>query len=157
MLCVSNYDIVYTFSVKVQGGSPQFYNTFKFFEKMGYKSTEVGMQISFGKGGEKFWTNVFPSELVAKHASNIKKFGRVLKIIKMLEPLFAVMSVQAMLKLFRFPQDFGDRLIYPLIALFMVCNSCLILSRSQFNRYTTFREREIRLHTSRQLYLKDFS
>ncbi|KAL5523247.1 hypothetical protein ACEPAF_1514 [Sanghuangporus sanghuang] len=103
----------------VQGGSPQFYNTFKFFEKLGFRSTEVGMQISFGKGEEKFWTNVFPSELVAKHADNIKKFGRVLKIIKCLEPLFAIMSVQAMLKLFRFPQDFGDRLIYPLIALFM--------------------------------------
>ena len=87
---------------------------------MGFKSTEVGMQISFGKGEEKFWTNVFPSELVAKHTSNIKKFGRILKIIKIFEPFFAVMSVQAMLKLFRFPQDFGDRLIYPLIALFMV-------------------------------------
>jgi hypothetical protein len=61
------------------------------------------MQISFGKGQEQFWTNVFPSELVAKHADNIKKFGRVLNVIKKLEPLFAVMSVQAMLKLFRFP------------------------------------------------------
>ena len=51
---------------------------------MGYKSTEVGMQISFGKGQEKFWTNVFPSELVAKHADDIKKFGRVLQVIKKL-------------------------------------------------------------------------
>ncbi|KAH8108787.1 FAD/NAD-binding domain-containing protein [Phellopilus nigrolimitatus] len=103
----------------VQGGSPQFYNTYKIFEKMGFKSTEVGMQISFGKGEEKFWTNVFPSELVAEHTEDIKKFGRVLKLVKRLEPLFAVMSVQAMLKLFRFPKDFGDRLIFPLIALFM--------------------------------------
>lgn len=62
------------------------------------------MQISFGKGEEKFWTNVFPSELVAKHADNIKKFGKALKVIKKAEPLFAVMSVDAMLKLFRFPQ-----------------------------------------------------
>lgn len=87
---------------------------------MGFKSTEVGMQISFGKGEEQFWTNTFPSELVAEHAQNIKKFGRVLKIIKRFEPIFAIMSVQAMLKLFRFPKDFGDRLIFPLIALFMV-------------------------------------
>lgn len=71
---------------------------------MGFKSTNVDMQISFGKGEEKFWTNVFPSELVAKHTANIKKFGRVLKIIKTFEPIFAVMSVQAMLKLFRFPR-----------------------------------------------------
>ena len=103
----------------VQGGSPQFYNTYRFFEEVGFRSTEVDMQISFGKG-EKFWTNVFPSELVAKHAKDIRKFGRVLKIIKMLEPVFAVISVQAMLSLFRFPKDFGNRLIYPLIALFMV-------------------------------------
>lgn len=87
----------------MQGGSPQFYNTYKLFETFGYESTDVGMQISFGKGQEQFWTNVFPSELVAKHADNIKKFGRVLNVIKKLEPLFAVMSVQAMLKLFRFP------------------------------------------------------
>ncbi len=71
---------------------------------MGFTSTDVGMQISFGKGEEKFWTNVFPSELVAKHADNIKKFGKALKVIKKAEPLFAVMSVDAMLKLFRFPR-----------------------------------------------------
>ncbi|TDL22755.1 FAD/NAD-binding domain-containing protein [Rickenella mellea] len=103
----------------VQGGSPQFFNTYKFFEKIGFTSTDVGMQISFGKGPETFWTNVFPSELVAKHAKDIERFGRVLKVIKVLEPVFAVMSVQAMLRLFRFPTEFGDRLIYPLIALFM--------------------------------------
>lgn len=87
---------------------------------MGFKSTEVGMQISFGKGKDEFWTNIFPSELVAEHAEDIKKFGRTLKIIKCFEPMFAVVSVQAMLKMFRYPKEFGDRLIFPLIALFMV-------------------------------------
>lgn len=82
------------------------------------------MQISFGKGQEKFWTNVFPSELVAKHSKDIQKFGRVLNIIKRFEPIFAVISVQAMLKMFNFPRDFGDRLIFPLIALFMVRFTC---------------------------------
>ena len=93
------------------------------------------MQISFGKGNEQFWTNIFPSELVAKHAENIKKFGRVLKIIKRFEPTFAVMSVQAMLKLFRFPKDFGDRLIFPLIALFMVRSLIIYATRSLDENY----------------------
>jgi len=62
------------------------------------------MQISFGRGVDQFWTNVFPSELVAKHEENIKRFGKVLQTVKKLEVVFAVVSVQGMLKLFRFPQ-----------------------------------------------------
>ena len=86
-----------------------------------YDSSSVDMQISFGKGKSQFWTNVFPSELVAQHRADIRKFGRVLKVIGVMEPLFAVMSVKAMLGLFGFPREFGERLVYPLIALFMVC------------------------------------
>ena len=99
----------------MQGGSPQFFNTYKFFEQFGsspssdsnskseFASTNIDMQISFGKGPAQFWTNVFPSELVSTHRANIRKFGRVLKVIKALEPLFAVVSVQAMLRIFGFP------------------------------------------------------
>lgn len=58
----------------VQGASPVFHNTFRMFEDtLGYKATEVGMQISFGKGKESFWSNVFPSELVDQHREDIKK------------------------------------------------------------------------------------
>ena len=37
-----------------------------------------------------------------RFSDDIKKFGRVLKIIKTFEPLFAMISVSAMLKMFRF-------------------------------------------------------
>ena len=58
----------------VQGASPVFYNTFKMFEDtLGFKATKVGMQISFGKGKDEFWSNVFPSELVEHFSEDIKK------------------------------------------------------------------------------------
>lgn len=54
--------------------SPVFHNTFKMFEQvLGYKASEVQMQISFGKGKEEFWSNVFPSELVDHFKEDIKK------------------------------------------------------------------------------------
>lgn len=46
------------------GASPVFYNVFKLFELLGFESTEVGMQCSFGKGEDEFWSNVFPSEVI---------------------------------------------------------------------------------------------
>lgn len=74
-----------------------FYNVFKMFERLGFASTEVGMQCSFGKG-EEFWTNVFPSEVIdqcvlvfpvpgaiaddhpLRFSADIKRFGRVLNM-----------------------------------------------------------------------------
>lgn len=58
----------------VQGCSPVFFNTMKMFEEtLGFKASDVGMQISFGKGKETFWSNVFPSELVEEFKDDIKK------------------------------------------------------------------------------------
>ncbi|KAF9534035.1 FAD/NAD-P-binding domain-containing protein [Crepidotus variabilis] len=103
----------------VQGASPVFHNTYAIFEKLGYKASEVDMQVSFGKDPEKdFWTNVFPSRVIDKHKNDIKKFGKALKVIKFLEPLFAVISVSAMLRMFGFSKEFGDVIVFPLVALF---------------------------------------
>lgn len=55
--------------------------------------------------------------------ADIKRFGKVLKIIKTFEPVFALMSVQAMLSLFRFSDDFGETIVFPLVALFFVSSS----------------------------------
>lgn len=55
--------------------------------------------------------------------SDIKRFGKVLKIIKTFEPVFALMSVQQMLSLFRFSNDFGEVIVFPLVALFFVSRS----------------------------------
>ncbi|KAM0786595.1 hypothetical protein ACM66B_002049 [Microbotryomycetes sp. NB124-2] len=102
----------------VQGASPVFYNTFKVFEELGFGSSQVGMQISFGKNEDEFWSNVFPTPVIDKYQSDIKRFGKVLNIIKTFEPVFAMMSVETMLKLFRFSNDFGEVIVYPLVALF---------------------------------------
>ncbi|KAH9941001.1 FAD/NAD-P-binding domain-containing protein [Amylocystis lapponica] len=118
----------------VQGCSPVFANTMRMFRMLGFEPTEVGMQISFGKG-EDFWTNVFPTELTSKFQADIAKFGRALSVIKTLEPIFAVMPVHAMLKIFNFSTDFGEKMVYPLVALFFGTGnqtpyiSCAILER----------------------------
>jgi len=75
------------------------------------------MQVAFGKD-ENYWSNVYPTQLSRSFAKDIKKFGRALKIIKAFEPIFALMPVHKMLKVFRFSPDFGERMIYPLVALF---------------------------------------
>lgn len=74
-------------------------------------------RISFGKDKD-FWTNVYPSELTAQFQKDIAKFGSALKIIKKLEFLFALIPVHVMLRLFRFSKDFGEKMVYPLVALF---------------------------------------
>jgi hypothetical protein len=87
------------------------------FKLLGYDCSPVGMQISFGKSTT-FWSNVFPSPLIRHFESDIRKLGRALKTIKRLEPVFAFISIRRMLSLFRFNADFGDRMVYPLAALF---------------------------------------
>ncbi|RDB29149.1 hypothetical protein Hypma_014944 [Hypsizygus marmoreus] len=103
----------------VQGASPVFHNTYAMFEKLGFSASKVGMQVSFGKDPEtEFWSNVFPSQVTDKFRADIKKFGTVLKIIKALEPVFAVISVSLMLLIFRFSKEFGEVMVFPLVALF---------------------------------------
>ncbi|KAM5530388.1 hypothetical protein V8D89_015949 [Ganoderma adspersum] len=101
----------------VQGCSPAFANSLRIFRTLGFEATEVGMQISFGKG-HNFWSNVFPSKLVAEYQEDIVKFGRALSVIKTLEPAFAIIPVHAMLRIFNFSSGFGERMVYPLVALF---------------------------------------
>ncbi|KAK4701440.1 hypothetical protein P7C70_g4790, partial [Phenoliferia sp. Uapishka_3] len=101
----------------VQGASPVFANTFTMFETLGFFSTEIGMQCSFGSGSD-FWSNVFPSQVIDEFRPDIERFGKVLNIIKTFEPVFALISVQAMLNLFRFQPRFGEVIVFPLVALF---------------------------------------
>ncbi|VDC07912.1 unnamed protein product [Peniophora sp. CBMAI 1063] len=118
----------------VQGCSPQFANTIRMFRELGFNASPVGMQISFSKG-EDFWSNVFPSPLTEQFQKDIKKFGKVLGIIKKTEVLFAFVPVHAMLRMFRFSNDFGEKMVYPLVALFFGTGnqtpyiSCAILER----------------------------
>lgn len=91
--------------------------------------------MAFGKGPDQFWTNCFPSPLVDKFSSDIKKFGKVLKIIKWTMPVMGIIPIRIMLRMFFFNKDFGDKMVYPLIALFLGTGnqtanvSCAILER----------------------------
>ncbi|KAJ5712410.1 hypothetical protein N7493_008878 [Penicillium malachiteum] len=103
----------------VQGGSAIFRHTFRFFRQYGHEPQPVKLQVSFGKGPNSFWTNVFPSPLVDQHSREIKKLGRVLKCIKYLMPILGVMPVKVILRLFGFSRDFSNRMVLPLLALFL--------------------------------------
>ncbi|CAL3965959.1 hypothetical protein PZA11_002770 [Diplocarpon coronariae] len=119
----------------VQGGSPIFKHTFNFFKKYGHEPQEVKLQVAFGKGPDGFWTNCFPSNLVNNFSADIRKFGRVLKIIKWTMPVLGLVPIRLMLRIFFFSKDFGDKMVYPLIALFLGTGnqtanvSCAILER----------------------------
>ncbi|PHH89171.1 hypothetical protein CDD83_6565 [Cordyceps sp. RAO-2017] len=103
----------------VQGGSQIFKHTFNFFRQQGYPPQEVQLQVAFGRGEAGFWTNVFPSKLIQRYAGDIKKFGLFLKVIKWTMPVLGLVPISIMLRLFFFSKDFGDKMVYPLIALFL--------------------------------------
>jgi len=79
----------------------------------------VKLQVAFGKGKDGFWTNCFPSPLVDQFSGDIRKFGRVLKIIKYTMPILGLVPIRIMLRMFFFSKDFGDKMVFPLIALFL--------------------------------------
>ena len=119
----------------VQGGSTIFRHTFNFFRKYGHEPQEVKLQVAFGKGPDGFWTNVFPSQLVDHYSADIKKFGKVLNLIRWFMPVLGLIPIKVMLRLFFFSKDFGDKMVYPLIALFLGTGNqtanvaCAILER----------------------------
>lgn len=103
----------------VQGGSGIFRHTFAYFKQQGHEPHEVKLQISFGKGEGEFWSNVFPSQLVEKCQGDIKRFGMVLRIIKFFEIFFAFVPVTITLRMFMFSREFSDKMVLPLMALFL--------------------------------------
>ena len=103
----------------VQGGSPAFKHTFNFFQKYGHEPEDVKLQVAFGKGKDSFWTNCFPSPLVDRFSADIRKFGKVLKLIKWTMPILGLIPIRIMLRMFFFNQEFGEKMVFPLIALFL--------------------------------------
>lgn len=61
---------------------------------------------------------MFPSPLTERFAADVRKFGRVLNIVKLFEVVLALLPIYALLRLFRLSKDFGERMVYPLAALF---------------------------------------
>lgn len=96
-----------------------FKHTFNFFEQHGYPAQKVKLQVAFGKGSDRFWTNVFPSVLVQEFASDIRRFGLFLRVVKWTLPILGLVPISIMLRLFFFKKEFGNKMVYPLIALFL--------------------------------------
>ncbi|EIW68152.1 hypothetical protein TREMEDRAFT_33043 [Tremella mesenterica DSM 1558] len=102
----------------VQGGSHIYSHTFYQFRKFGYEAEPVDLQVSFGKG-DKFWSNLFPTNLVASHAKDIARFESAVKWFRRLEVIWAVVPIKISLKLWGLSEQFINYMIYPSLALFL--------------------------------------
>jgi len=70
------------------------------------------LQVSFGKG-DKFWTNLFPTKLVAKHQKDIKRFNTAIKWMRRLEVLFALIPIKISLKMWGLSDEFINFMVLP--------------------------------------------
>jgi hypothetical protein len=102
----------------VQGGSRIFHHTMTSFARQGYRADPVKLQVSFGKD-DTFWTNVFPTKLLAEHQKEIARFNTMLKITRMFEIFFALIPIKLLTKLFRFSDIFANSVALPMVALFL--------------------------------------
>ncbi|KAF2089795.1 flavin-containing amine oxidasedehydrogenase-like protein [Saccharata proteae CBS 121410] len=102
----------------VQGGSYIFHHTMTMFARQGHHADPVKLQVSFGKD-ETFWTNVFPTKLLERHQKEIKRFVRMLSLIRWFEVFFAMLPIKYLMKLFRFSSEFANTVALPMIALFL--------------------------------------
>ncbi|KAF2691616.1 FAD/NAD(P)-binding domain-containing protein [Lentithecium fluviatile CBS 122367] len=102
----------------VQGGSYIFHHTMTMFARQGYHADPVKLQVSFGKD-DIFWSNVFPTKLLARHQSEIKRFKRMLSIIRWFEIFFALIPIKYLMKIFFFSDEFSNTVILPMVALFL--------------------------------------
>lgn len=102
----------------VQGGSYIFHHTMTMFARNGFWADPVKLQVSFGKG-EQFWSNVYPTRLLEKHAGEVKRFFTMLKIVRALEFFFALMPIKYLVKLFWFSAEFANIVALPMVALFL--------------------------------------
>ena len=102
----------------VQGGSYIFHHTMTMFARNGFWADPVKLQVSFGKG-EQFWSNVYPTKLLEKHAGEVKRFYWMIKIVRTFEVLFAMLPIKYLVKLFRFSDEFANIIALPMVALFL--------------------------------------
>lgn len=102
----------------VQGGSYIFHHTMTMFARNGFWADPVKLQVSFGKD-DQFWTNVFPTKMLKKHASEVKRFFYMLKIIRTFEIFFALLPIKYLVKLFWFSTEFANVVALPMVALFL--------------------------------------
>eukprot|EP00931_Biecheleriopsis_adriatica_P042437 TRINITY_DN24194_c0_g1_i2.p1 TRINITY_DN24194_c0_g1~~TRINITY_DN24194_c0_g1_i2.p1 ORF type:complete len:479 (+),score=92.73 TRINITY_DN24194_c0_g1_i2:77-1513(+) len=102
----------------VQGGSPASHqNTVELMKVFGVEVCKARLDVSFGKGKHN-WKNYEGKPLQEQLRAETRSFGRILRWISRLEFLTIFMSIEFILKLCRFSDDFRYRMVYPLVALF---------------------------------------
>lgn len=105
----------------VQGGATSYRNSVMLHQEFGFETEPVGFRVCFGKG-EYAWNNYAEdkqlSPLLQKLGPEIARFGRLLKWVTRFELIFIFVPIEGLLKAFRFSADFGDHMVYPLVALF---------------------------------------
>lgn len=102
----------------VQGGSYIFHHTMTMFARQGHRADPVNLHVSFGKD-DIFWTNVFPTDLLARHQAEIKRFKRMMTFSRWFEVIFALIPIKYMFKLWMFSEEFTNTVAMPMIALFL--------------------------------------
>ncbi|KAI1416483.1 FAD/NAD(P)-binding domain-containing protein [Hypoxylon sp. FL1857] len=102
----------------VQGGSYIFHHTVTMFHRQGFHADPVDLQVSFGKD-ETFWSNVFPTKLLARHTKEVRRLPTVLKLMRWFEIFFALLPLKLVFKLFRFSEEFTNIISLPMAALFL--------------------------------------
>ena len=108
------------FNDGVQGGAPSYRNTLRLLSELGLASgvSWVDMTVSFGTG-ERNWSNVGPaSELAQRCASDVARFGALLRRVARFEWYYAFVPVASLLRRNGFSAEFADAMVYPLTALF---------------------------------------
>ncbi|KAI5921249.1 hypothetical protein F4810DRAFT_678980 [Camillea tinctor] len=102
----------------VQGGSYIFHHTLTMFQRQGFHADPVKLQVSFGKDS-KFWTNVFPTDLLVRHRKEVKRLVTMLRIMRLFEVFFALLPLRLVFRLFLFSEDFINAVALPMTALFL--------------------------------------
>ena len=102
----------------VQGGSPAAHaNTIELMRTFGVEVGPTKLDVSFGKG-EYNWKNYEEKPLQRRLASETRRFGIVLKWLSRFEFLTIFLSIDFVLRVLRFSNEFRHRMVYPLVALF---------------------------------------
>ena len=105
----------------VQGGSSSYRNSILLHRQVGYEPSPVNMRVSFGQES-RAWTNYLPAESngeeIQQLENEITRFGRYLKLISWLEPIFIFIPIWLTTRLFCLSRRFTNAMLYPLTALF---------------------------------------
>ncbi|KAF2867952.1 hypothetical protein BDV95DRAFT_501998 [Massariosphaeria phaeospora] len=102
----------------VQGGSYIYHHSLTMFARQGHRADPVKLQVSFGKG-DIFWSNVFPTKILARHQNEVAKFKRMISIVRWFEVFFALIPIKYLMKIFFFSDEFTNIIALPMVALFL--------------------------------------